>query len=110
MSLAPAPTPTPSLPETALRYAFLLGRGRSGTTWIGQILNRFAGCHYKYEPFDPDKIRRPLAIGSPTCPHGDDADLRRRFEALMRPASTTSTTPRSCPKPCRSPARGPRSA
>ena len=32
MSLAPAPTLTPSLPETALRYAFLLGRGRSGTT------------------------------------------------------------------------------
>ena len=79
--------------ETGLRYAFLLGRGRSGTTWIGQILNRYAGCHYKYEPFNRDKpaaYRRWLV----DLPHGDDADLHRRFDALMRGCDAQRRLPR----------------
>lgn len=42
-------------PNASVRHAFLLGRGRSGTTWISQILNRFAACVYKHEPFNPGK-------------------------------------------------------
>jgi Sulfotransferase family len=37
------------------RYVFLLGRGRSGTTWIGRILNHYYRCIYKYEPFNKGK-------------------------------------------------------
>lgn len=33
------------------QYVFLTGRGRSGTTWLGQILNTYQNCIYKYEPF-----------------------------------------------------------
>jgi len=100
MSLTPAPTLTPSGPEAALRYAFLLGRGRSGTTWIGQILNRFPGCHYKYEPFNRDKPAAYLDWLA-DLPHGDDADLRRRFEALMRGCRHNVDYPPFVPKPCR---------
>ncbi|MAW60768.1 MAG: hypothetical protein CMJ94_08030 [Planctomycetes bacterium] len=47
-----------SAPAAAkIQHAFLLGRGRSGTTWIAQILNRFSGCVYKDEPFNPGKNR-----------------------------------------------------
>lgn len=30
---------------------FITGRGRSGTTWLGSILNSHRDCIYKYEPF-----------------------------------------------------------
>jgi len=102
VSLAPPPTPasTPSPPEPALRYAFLLGRGRSGTTWIGQILNQFPGCHYKYEPFNWDKPA-PYHEWLADLPDGDDVDLRRRFEALMRGCQHNVDYPPFIPKPCR---------
>lgn len=38
------------------QYVFLTGRGRSGTTWLGQILNTYQNCIYKYEPFLPSKL------------------------------------------------------
>ena len=41
--------------EKLPQYVFLTGRGRSGTTWLGQILNTYQNCIYKYEPFLPSK-------------------------------------------------------
>jgi hypothetical protein len=41
--------------EKLPQYVFLTGRGRSGTTWLGQILNTYHNCVYKYEPFLPSK-------------------------------------------------------
>lgn len=82
LARAPAASSAPA-DEPSLRYAFLLGRGRSGTTWIGQILNRHPGCHYKYEPFNRDK---PAAYRDwlADLPAGGDDDLRERFDGLMR--------------------------
>jgi hypothetical protein len=101
MSIAFAPDVTPSrVAASSLRYAFLLGRGRSGTTWIGQILNRYPGCHYKYEPFNRDKpaaYRQWLA----DLPSGDDAELRRRFDALMRGCDHNVDYPPFVVKPLR---------
>lgn len=42
-------------PSEIPQYVFLTGRGRSGTTWLGQILNTDRNCIYKYEPFLPSK-------------------------------------------------------
>ena len=33
----------------------ILGRGRSGTTWIGRVLSRYPHAIYKYEPFNSYK-------------------------------------------------------
>lgn len=33
------------------RLAVLMGRGRSGTSWLGAILNSHTGVAYRYEPF-----------------------------------------------------------
>lgn len=33
----------------------LFGRGRSGTTWVGHILNQYPLAIYKYEPFNEEK-------------------------------------------------------
>lgn len=46
---------TDSSDKTLPQYVFLTGRGRSGTTWLGQILNTYQNCIYKYEPFLPSK-------------------------------------------------------
>jgi hypothetical protein len=64
-----------------LNYAFLLGRGRTGTTWIGQILNQYDHCIYKYEPFNLDK---PLAFRTwlSDLDNGDRQALADRFRDL----------------------------
>jgi len=46
-----AETSEPALPPVRV----LLGRGRSGTTWVGHVLNQYPEAIYKYEPFNPDK-------------------------------------------------------
>jgi hypothetical protein len=38
-----------------LNYVLILGKGRSGTTWLAQILNSYEHCSYKHEPFLPKK-------------------------------------------------------
>ena len=101
MSTARATAATPHrAAETSLRYAVLLGRGRSGTSWIGQILNRYPGCHYKYEPFNRDK---PAAYRDwlAELPAGDDDDMRERFDALMRGCDHNVDYPPFVTKPCR---------
>lgn len=48
----------------------ITGKGRSGTTWLAQILNTYAHCAYKHEPFLKGKdnpyseIRRDLESSS----------------------------------------------
>ncbi len=37
------------------QYVLIAGPGRSGTTWLGQIMNTYEHCCYKYEPFLPSK-------------------------------------------------------
>jgi hypothetical protein len=78
---SPSRAPGPSEGPPEIRYAFLLGRGRTGTTWIGQVLNQFPGCHYKYEPFlahKPAEFVRWLG----DLEGADRDELRARFRRL----------------------------
>ncbi|MDY6936178.1 MAG: sulfotransferase domain-containing protein [Cyanobacteriota bacterium] len=34
-----------------LQTVFIVGRGRSGTTWLAQMMNTYPHCSYKHEPF-----------------------------------------------------------
>ncbi len=65
------------------RIAFVLGRGRSGTTWIGTMLNASPGCFYKYEPFNRNKPAHWLNWLEDLA-HGavSDVDLHHRFIQL----------------------------
>jgi Sulfotransferase domain len=50
------PQKFPSVDKTELlKYVLILGKGRSGTTWLAQILNSYEHCSYKHEPFLPKK-------------------------------------------------------
>ncbi len=44
-----------NITKSSFDCVFLTGRGRSGTTWLGQIMNTYQNCAYKYEPFLPLK-------------------------------------------------------
>ncbi len=65
----------------------LVGRGRSGTSWIGGIMNTYSHCIYKYEPFlkipycgwfdnlnktDAEKLRGQFKKLCLQCHHGVD--------------------------------------
>ena len=63
------------------QYVFLTGRGRSGTTWLGQIMNTYEYCCYKYEPFLPLKST-PYSQWRDDLIHGNAEDMRLRFDAL----------------------------
>jgi hypothetical protein len=43
--------------DVAPRYVLVLGRGRSGTTWLAAILNTSEECCYKAEPFPKSPYR-----------------------------------------------------
>lgn len=64
-------------------YVFLTGKGRSGTTWLANILATHDRCIYKHEPFldyKPTPFRDFLA----ELPTGETAALRRLFERACR--------------------------
>ena len=67
-----------------LRYVLITGKGRSGTTWLAQILNSHTTCCYKHEPF-PEWKRAPYAAWKRDLASGGDrAALRTRFDAICR--------------------------
>jgi hypothetical protein len=43
------------LRERVPRCALVLGKGRSGTSWLAQILNTYEHASYKHEPFLGEK-------------------------------------------------------
>ena len=64
-------------------YVFLTGKGRSGTTWLANILATHPHCVYKHEPFldyKPTPFRTFLA----QLPSGEPETLRRDFERACR--------------------------
>jgi Sulfotransferase family len=38
------------------RSIFLAGAGRSGTTWLAEVINRAVRCRYMFEPFHNEKV------------------------------------------------------
>lgn len=66
-----------------LNYVLILGKGRSGTTWLAQIMNTYEHCSYKHEPFLNKKSTDYNEwLSDIEC--GDDEVLRRRFESMCR--------------------------
>jgi hypothetical protein len=62
---------------------FLAGSGRSGTTWVSDIINYKNEYRYVFEPFHPDKVE--------ICKHFEHRQYLRpedRREEFLRPART----------------------
>jgi hypothetical protein len=98
----PGQNASPSAPsQNDLRYAMLLGRGRSGTTWIGQILNRYSRCVYKYEPFNVGKNDAYSRWMADLAAGESPAALRSRFDALSRQSIHDVDYPPFLRKTCR---------
>lgn len=67
-----------------LRYVLITGKGRSGTTWLAQILNSHPSCYYKHEPF-PEWKRTPYSAWKSELQQSDDRlTLRESFDAICR--------------------------
>ena len=81
-SSPPASTPSSALGSN-LNYTLILGPGRSGTTWLCQILNTYAHCSLKYEPFLSVKPS-PYTDWLEDLVGGDASELRDRFDTLCR--------------------------
>ena len=54
----------------AVRTVMIAGKGRSGTTWLAQIMNSYEHCSYKHEPFLGQKPAG-RASSTPTTPMHD---------------------------------------
>jgi hypothetical protein len=75
-------SPSPADHSTGVGYAFILGRGRSGTNWIGQVLNQYRKCLYKHEPFGRYKKASAFRDWFAKLGSDDPAQLRARFFQL----------------------------
>ncbi len=63
------------------QYVLIAGPGRSGTTWLGEIMNTYEHCCYKYEPFLPSKST-PYSQWKQDLESGDTEELCQRFQTL----------------------------
>jgi hypothetical protein len=41
---------------------WLAGTGRSGTTWLGNVMHGITPCKQKFEPLNPERVRFPVAL------------------------------------------------
>ncbi len=63
------------------QYVLITGSGRSGTTWLGQIMNMYQNCIYKYEPFLNSK-QTPYTVWKNNLNVNDIEQLRDDFWSL----------------------------
>ncbi|MEE3330706.1 MAG: sulfotransferase [Myxococcota bacterium] len=67
-----------------LQYVVITGKGRSGTTWLAQILNSHPACCYKHEPF-PERKRTPYADWAAELrADAKRTTLRAKFDEICR--------------------------
>ena len=78
----------------------ITGKGRSGTTWLAQIMNSYEHCSYKHEPFLAQKSTG-FNRWCEDLPSGEIDELRRRFDALCRSCVHGVDQPPFPPKPLR---------
>ena len=90
----PFPNTTVTSP---LNYALIVGPGRSGTTWLSQILNTYNRCLLKYEPFQSMKPS-PYLDWKTDLLTDDIVDLRARFDALCQTCNSAVDMPPFPPK------------
>jgi hypothetical protein len=72
-----------NLQNKPIQYVLIMGSGRSGTTWLGQIMNMYQNCIYKYEPFLNSK-RTPYTVWKNNLNTDDLEKLRHDFWSLCR--------------------------
>jgi Sulfotransferase family len=68
------------------RSVFLAGSGRSGTTWLSEIINHRGGYRYVFEPFNPGKVHAIENFRSKQYLRPDD-----RREEFLEPARRVLT-------------------
>lgn len=68
-----------------MKTVLLTGKGRSGTTWLAQILNTYVHCSYKHEPFLGGKDTPWNALVADLDRDSVDV-LRDRYRKLARSA------------------------
>lgn len=68
-----------------MKTVLITGKGRSGTTWLAQILNTYVHCVYKHEPFLRSKPSPWLDIRN-DLERVDVGTLRQRYEKVARSA------------------------
>ncbi|MBE9041142.1 sulfotransferase domain-containing protein [Oscillatoriales cyanobacterium LEGE 11467] len=71
--------------RSKLNTVLLLGRGRSGTTWLAQMMNSYEHCSYKHEPFLRKKST-DYNTWLQQIESGDAKSLRSEYEAICRRA------------------------
>lgn len=64
---------------------FLAGSGRSGTTWVSNIINHKNDYRYLFEPFKPDKVGQceHFKLGQYLRPDDQDASFMAPVEAIL---------------------------
>ena len=67
--------------DSLAQYILCVGPGRSGTTWLGQMMNQYEHCSYKYEPFLESKAT-PYRDWKHDLESGDVEQLRQSFLSL----------------------------
>jgi Sulfotransferase family len=65
---------------------FLAGSGRSGTTWLSEVINHSGGYHYVFEPFNPARVGAFGHFRSKQYLRPDDTR-----EEFLKPASLALT-------------------
>lgn len=72
-----------SAPGDPSQVVLITGSGRSGTTWLGEMMRSHTACTYKYEPF-PEYKASPYHAWVERLPTADPGDLRDDFNAMVR--------------------------
>lgn len=65
---------------------FVAGSGRSGTTWLSEIINHRGDYRYIFEPFHPDRVAlaRPFGYRRYVRPGDEQPELRERARKIVR--------------------------
>lgn len=83
--IQPQNIPASSMAQSSInndpQYVLITGSGRSGTTWLGQIMNMYQNCIYKYEPFLNSK-QTPYTVWKNNLNIDDIEQLRQDFWSL----------------------------
>ncbi|MGL6340616.1 MAG: sulfotransferase domain-containing protein [Waterburya sp.] len=85
ITIQPQNIPATSIAQSSInnlpQYVLITGSGRSGTTWLGQIMNMYQNCIYKYEPFLNSK-QTPYTVWKNNLNSDDIEQLRHDFWSL----------------------------
>ena len=70
----------------AMSTAMVVGTGRSGTTWVAEVIDSQVPCRLMFEPFNPDQVEeyRPFHHFQDMRLDAKNADLLSFCSTMMR--------------------------